>query len=92
MHHEGGLRGSHACVKPAVSAIHTALRLDSMLALDHHHLVAQLLFIVCLSACLHTIAGHPHVVQVVDALEDHSHVHIVMELCSGGDLVRVLSC
>lgn len=24
---------------------------------------------------------------MVRALEDHSHVHIVMELCSGGDLV-----
>jgi hypothetical protein len=27
------------------------------------------------------------VVQVVQALEDHTHVHIIMELCSGGDLV-----
>lgn len=27
-------------------------------------------------------------VQVVRALEDHSHVHIIMELCSGGDMVR----
>jgi hypothetical protein len=36
--------------------------------------------------CLHC-AGHPNVVQVVHALEDHTHVHIIMELCSGGDLV-----
>jgi len=34
--------------------------------------------------------GHPNVVSVVKALEDHSHVHIIMELCSGGDLVRGL--
>ncbi|KAI8472038.1 MAG: hypothetical protein J3K34DRAFT_458027 [Monoraphidium minutum] len=36
------------------------------------------------------LAGHPNIVQVVDAFEDNTYVHIVMEYCSGGDLVARL--
>jgi hypothetical protein len=32
-------------------------------------------------------AGHPGVLQLVEAREDEDHVHLVMELCQGGELV-----
>ena len=36
--------------------------------------------------------GHPHIVGLVDAAEDNAYVHLVMELCPGGDLVsRIVS-
>lgn len=35
---------------------------------------------------MHHLAGHPNVVQLKGAYEDKQHVHIVMELCSGGEL------
>jgi hypothetical protein len=34
---------------------------------------------------LHHLSGHPHVVGFKGAYEDHYHVHLCMELCSGGD-------
>ncbi len=38
------------------------------------------------------IPGHPHVVQLRGAYEDRHHVHLVMELCSGGELFdRIVS-
>ncbi|KAI8473032.1 MAG: kinase-like domain-containing protein [Monoraphidium minutum] len=35
---------------------------------------------------MHHLSGHPHVVTFKGAYEDMSHVHIVMELCTGGEL------
>ncbi|KAK4380678.1 hypothetical protein RND71_002540 [Anisodus tanguticus] len=35
---------------------------------------------------MHHLAGHPSVVQIVGAYEDAVAVHVVMELCSGGEL------
>lgn len=32
-------------------------------------------------------AGHPNIVQLKEAYEDHVYVHLIMELCTGGDLV-----
>ncbi|CAI5468202.1 unnamed protein product [Closterium sp. Yama58-4] len=32
------------------------------------------------------LKGHPHVVEMKETVEDDTHVHIVMELCRGGDL------
>ena len=34
---------------------------------------------------------HPNIVSVHDVFEDRSSVHVVMELCSGGDLADYLS-
>lgn len=35
---------------------------------------------------MHHVAGHPHVITIVDAFEDAIGVHLVMELCEGGEL------
>ncbi|PKI42951.1 hypothetical protein CRG98_036749 [Punica granatum] len=35
---------------------------------------------------MHHLAGHPNVISIVDAFEDAVAVHVVMELCSGGEL------
>ncbi|KAK4768736.1 hypothetical protein SAY86_026886 [Trapa natans] len=35
---------------------------------------------------MHHLAGHPHIINIVDAFEDAVAVHVVMELCSGGEL------
>ncbi|BAT96505.1 Calcium-dependent protein [Vigna angularis] len=35
---------------------------------------------------MHHLAGHPNVVQIVGAYEDAVAVHLVMELCAGGEL------
>ncbi|CAI5512270.1 unnamed protein product [Closterium sp. Naga37s-1] len=32
------------------------------------------------------LRGHPHIVKIHRALEDSQHVHIIMEICRGGDL------
>ncbi|CAI5465113.1 unnamed protein product [Closterium sp. Yama58-4] len=32
------------------------------------------------------LRGHPHIVKIHRALEDHQSVHIIMEICRGGDL------
>ena len=32
------------------------------------------------------VSGHPVVVALYEAYEDHDFVHLVMEMCSGGDL------
>ncbi|CAI5534558.1 unnamed protein product [Closterium sp. Naga37s-1] len=37
-------------------------------------------------AVMEALKGHPHVVKIEDTCEDEEAVHIVMELCSGGDL------
>lgn len=34
-----------------------------------------------------TSTGHPNIVQLKEAYEDHVYVHLIMELCTGGDLV-----
>ncbi|CAI5958637.1 unnamed protein product [Closterium sp. NIES-65] len=33
------------------------------------------------------VKGHPHIVSLHEALEDAQDVHLVMEMCSGGDLL-----
>jgi calcium-dependent protein kinase len=38
--------------------------------------------------CLHRARGHEHVVELVDLLEDSTCVYLVMEYCSGGDLMK----
>ncbi|KAL8129449.1 hypothetical protein V2J09_018604 [Rumex salicifolius] len=35
---------------------------------------------------MHHLAGHPNVIQIVGAYEDAMAVHLVMELCAGGEL------
>lgn len=35
---------------------------------------------------MHHLAGHGHVVKMFGAYEDKHHVHIVMEVCQGGEL------
>lgn len=35
---------------------------------------------------MHHLSGHPNVVQIKDAYEDETDVHVVMELCAGGEL------
>ncbi|XP_042056589.1 calcium-dependent protein kinase 20-like [Salvia splendens] len=35
---------------------------------------------------MHHLAGHPNVISIVGAFEDAVAVHVVMELCSGGEL------
>ena len=49
-------------------------------------------------ACLHAqieimrlLKGHPHVVAIEEVFEDAAAVHIVMELCTGGDLTDHIS-
>jgi calcium-dependent protein kinase len=32
--------------------------------------------------------GHPNVIKLEDAFEDDTYVHLVMELCSGGEMVQ----
>lgn len=35
---------------------------------------------------LHHLSGHPNIVTIKGAYEDSTHVHLVMELCAGGEL------
>ncbi|XP_050228230.1 calcium-dependent protein kinase 20-like [Mercurialis annua] len=35
---------------------------------------------------MHHLEGHPNVIKIVDAYEDTVAVHVVMELCAGGEL------
>ena len=35
---------------------------------------------------MHHLAGHPNVIQIMGAYEDAVAVHVVMELCAGGEL------
>ncbi|PPD69307.1 hypothetical protein GOBAR_DD33816 [Gossypium barbadense] len=35
---------------------------------------------------MHHLAGHPNVVTIKEAYEDSVAVHVVMELCAGGEL------
>eukprot|EP00270_Netrium_digitus_P007111 TRINITY_DN2064_c1_g1_i2.p1 TRINITY_DN2064_c1_g1~~TRINITY_DN2064_c1_g1_i2.p1 ORF type:complete len:534 (-),score=134.10 TRINITY_DN2064_c1_g1_i2:90-1691(-) len=43
-------------------------------------------------AIMHHLSGHPHIVTVRGAYEDKQNVHIVMELCAGGELFdRILA-
>ncbi|KAK7268166.1 hypothetical protein RIF29_20854 [Crotalaria pallida] len=35
---------------------------------------------------MHHMAGHPNVIQIIGAYEDAVAVHVVMELCAGGEL------
>lgn len=32
------------------------------------------------------IVGHPNIISLEDTFEDRNYVHIVMELCNGGEL------
>ncbi|XP_022746677.1 calcium-dependent protein kinase 20-like isoform X2 [Durio zibethinus] len=35
---------------------------------------------------MHHLAGHPNVIQIIGAYEDAIAVHVIMELCAGGEL------
>lgn len=37
---------------------------------------------------LRTCQGHPNIVKLIDVLEDKTHMYLVMELLSGGELLR----
>ena len=39
---------------------------------------------------LHTVSGHPNVCNLIEAYEDGEIVHLVLDLCSGGDLTSAL--
>ncbi|CAI7798966.1 unnamed protein product [Closterium sp. NIES-54] len=39
-------------------------------------------------ACLWEVRGHPSIISLHDAVEDGKRVHLVMELCHGGDLFK----
>lgn len=41
-----------------------------------------------LTTCHSNPTGHPNVVKLVDAYEDERQVHLVMELCTGGEMVE----
>jgi serine/threonine protein kinase len=37
---------------------------------------------------LKLVAGHPNLISLSGAYEDHEYVYLVMELCEGGDLYQ----
>jgi len=37
---------------------------------------------------MHHLSGHANIVSLKESYEDHDHVHLVMELCSGGELLN----
>lgn len=39
---------------------------------------------------MHVLSGHEHIVQIVDFYEEKLYVHIVMELCTGGELLAFI--
>ncbi|VFQ96517.1 unnamed protein product [Cuscuta campestris] len=39
---------------------------------------------------LHLLAGDPNILRLIDAYEDENYLHIVTELCTGGDLYERL--
>lgn len=41
---------------------------------------------------LHLVSDHPNIALLVGAYEDKSHVHLVLEICNGGELFdRIVS-
>lgn len=41
---------------------------------------------------LHLVSDHPNIALLVGAFEDKSHVHLVLEVCNGGELFdRIVS-
>jgi calcium-dependent protein kinase len=41
---------------------------------------------------LHLVSDHPNIALLVGAFEDKSHVHLVLEICNGGELFdRIVS-
>ena len=41
---------------------------------------------------LHLVSDHANIAQLVGAFEDKSHVHLVLEICNGGELFdRIVS-
>lgn len=42
-------------------------------------------------ACLTLLRNHPTIVKLKDAIEDKESIHIIMELCAGGDLFDRIS-
>lgn len=39
---------------------------------------------------MHLLSGHEHIVQIVDYYEEKTCVHILMELCTGGELLQFI--
>ncbi len=39
---------------------------------------------------MHHLKGHPNITYLMDAFEDRQAVHLVMDLCSGGELFDVI--
>lgn len=37
-------------------------------------------------AILHLLRGNENIIEIVDVFEDKDNVHIIMELCTGGEL------
>ncbi|GMH40545.1 hypothetical protein BSKO_08449 [Bryopsis sp. KO-2023] len=35
---------------------------------------------------MHHLAGHANIVKIIEAFEDKHHVHLIMEICTGGEL------
>ena len=41
---------------------------------------------------LHLVSDHPNIAQLKGAFEDKAHVHLVLEICNGGELFdRIVS-
>ena len=38
---------------------------------------------------LHTMKGHPYFVHLYDVFEDSQHIHLITELCTGGELYEL---
>jgi len=52
----------------------------------------KLLYVYCEIQIMHHLSDHPNAVRIHGAYEDKLFVHIVMELCAGGDLLdRIVS-
>lgn len=37
-------------------------------------------------AIMHLLRGNENIIEIVDVFEDKDNVHIIMELCTGGEL------
>ncbi|GJP38797.1 hypothetical protein CLOM_g23207 [Closterium sp. NIES-68] len=41
-------------------------------------------------AALETVRGHPHIVQLMETIEDEEAIHLILDLCEGGTLQQIV--